>query len=99
VFGLEHEINADGSNQDGSIAALEWVLAASGDLLPSQAPLDALVQSFARSSNLSPLVAAWRHFIGDWIIPYDATERAQKCSHAFATLKPFVTAWQQLRER
>lgn len=98
VFDLQHEIDEGARDQDGSLAALEWVLASSEDSLPREVPLDAVVESFARSSSLSPLIAAWRHFIGEWIIPYDRVERIDKCSHAFAALKPFVTQWQRLQE-
>lgn len=99
VFGVEDLIYENAPNRDGSIAALEWVLDESDDVLPGRVPLDAVVQSFAESSNPSPLITAWIHFIGSWIIPYDATERADECCHAFATLKPFVNAWQQLRDK
>jgi hypothetical protein len=88
----------DGPRPKEESIAIEWALNLPEHPAPREASLDEVTASFSDPSAPSPLALAWRHFLGDWLVPYGAAERKKKFARAFGALAPYIAAWRQIQE-
>jgi hypothetical protein len=77
--------------------AIEWVLRAPKHRPPENASVQDLEAAFTPRPEHSPLVLAWKHSLGDWVIPYDVAERKRKFARAYEELRDYIAAWEKLK--